>query len=93
MFYKILLAIDVVAAAGVGYFLVIGLQDGSISSFNGGLWAGLIAAVVAVLVGGILLHRANRAALANIVLAILALPAALYGLFVAVLLLTVDNWN
>jgi hypothetical protein len=93
MLYKILLAIDVVAAAIVGYFLLIGLADGSVSSFNGTLWAGIVAAVIAVLVGGVLLHKANRAALANIVLAILALPAALYGFFIAVVLLTVDRWN
>ncbi|MEZ5810911.1 MAG: hypothetical protein R3D45_05785 [Rhizobiaceae bacterium] len=93
MFYRILLGIDAIAALVVGYFLLEGLADGSVSSFNGGLWAGLVAAVIAVLAGGMLLKRANRTALANVVLAILAVPAIFYVLFFAAIVLTVDRWN
>jgi hypothetical protein len=40
-----------------------------------------------------LLQRAGRPLLANALLAVLALPTALYGFFMAVVLLSGASWN
>ncbi len=93
MLYRILLAVDLIAVAIIVWFFVIGLADGSVSSFNAGLWAAILAALAAILGGGIALRRYGKTALANVVLAILAAPTVGYGLFMALLILTVERWN
>ena len=55
MFFRLLLAIDAIAALVILYFFMIGLADGSVSSFNMELWFGVLAAVAAILGGGLLL--------------------------------------
>jgi multisubunit Na+/H+ antiporter MnhF subunit len=45
MLVRTLLGIDLLVALVVLYFFVIGLADGSVSSFNMSLWLGLLAAV------------------------------------------------
>ena len=49
MFFKILLGIDVAVAVVVLYFFEVGLNDGSISSFNMYLWLEMLSCVAAVL--------------------------------------------
>jgi hypothetical protein len=93
MTYRVLLGLDSLAALVVVYFFAVGLADGSVSAFNGELWAGLLLGVAAVIGGGMLLQRAGRPLLANALLAVLALPTALYGFFMAVVLLSGASWN
>jgi hypothetical protein len=93
MFFRILLGIDAIAAAVVVYFFVIGLADGSVSSFNMQLWLGILAAVAAILVGGFLLNAKGQRIAANLVLLILATPAALYGLFMLSIIIFQPRWN
>lgn len=93
LFFRILMGLSIAAASVVVYFFIIGLADGSVSSFNMGLWLGLLAAVALVIGGGIALRRKGRTALANAVLAILAAPAALYGLFMLSVILLGERWN
>jgi hypothetical protein len=92
-FVRTLLGIDVLAALVVVYFFVVGLADGSVSSFNGGLWAGLIAGVAAVVGGGWALQANGRRGAAVAVLLVLAVPAVVYALFLALILITQPRWN
>lgn len=93
MMYWILFGIDAIAAAIFGVFFVIGLADGTVSSFNLDLWFGILFGVAAILGGGVALRRAGRPVLACLVLAILALPTLLYGLFLLVAILSGARWN
>jgi hypothetical protein len=93
MAFKILFGIDALAAGVILYFFFIGLADGSVSSFNMGLWLGILAAASAILGGGYALHAAGRTRLANALLLVLAIPAAIYGLFILLVVLTNPRWN
>jgi undecaprenyl pyrophosphate phosphatase UppP len=91
--FKILLGIDALAAATVGYFFTSGLADGSISDFNIRLWMGILLAISTIIIGGIMLRKATKPALANVVLAVLAVPAILYGIFILAVVVTGAQWN
>ena len=91
--FWILLGIDIVAAAIVGYFFLVGLADGSISAFNIELWCGLLLALAVVFAAGLALRRAGRPILASLVLAVLAVPASLYGVFMLVVIASGARWN
>jgi len=93
MMFKILMAIDALAALIVGCFFVVGLTDGSITAFNMNLWLGILRAVAAVLVGGTLLRNAGKPLLGNLVLAVLAVPTLLYGLFIVLVVASGERWN
>lgn len=92
LFY-VLLAIDVAAALVLLYFFGIGLVDGSVSSFNIALWLVLLAIPAGVVYGAFALNAQGRTGLANLLLAVPAAPAAIYGLFVLLLLVTNPRWN
>ncbi|HET8974056.1 MAG TPA: hypothetical protein VFN63_12310 [Pseudolabrys sp.] len=87
MLVRTLLGIDLLVALVVVYFFVIGLADGSVSSFNMSLWLGLLAAVAAAVGGGWLLNANGRRGAAIAALSILALPGILYGLFVLLIVI------
>lgn len=91
--FVILIAIDGLAALALLYFFALGLADGSVSAANMGLWLGMLAVVGAILLGGALLRQAGRPVLGNLVLLLLACPAALYGLFIAMLISGGGRWN
>lgn len=93
IFIRILLGIDALAALVVVHFFFVGLADGSVSSFNGGLWFGIIAAIAAIVGGGWALQAKGRRGLAAAVLLILAAPAVVYALFIALILITQPHWN
>ena len=93
MFFRLLLAIDAVAALVIVYFFLIGLADGSVSSFNMQLWLGILTAIAAILGGGLLLKAKGQRIAANLVLLILAAPAALYGFFILSIIVLQPRWN
>lgn len=82
----------VVTTASV-YFFVVGLADGSVSSFNAGLWAGLLAVCGAVTGGSYVLKQRGRPGAGALVALILAVPGLAFGLFMLMLLLTNPRWN
>lgn len=92
-FFWILWGFDALIALVVLYFFFIGLADGSVSSFNMGLWLFLLAAVAAILLGSLWLESHDRIGLAKAVLCILAVPGFLYLLFMLVVLITKPRWN
>ncbi|HEX5326573.1 MAG TPA: hypothetical protein VFW75_07880 [Acetobacteraceae bacterium] len=62
------------------FFFFAGLSDGSISSFNIGLWSAVLGGIVAILGGSLLLRSTRMPRLANGLLLLLALPGVLTGL-------------
>ncbi len=74
-------------------FFILGLGDGTVSSFNIGLWIPLLAATVGPLVGGIMLHRRGQTAAGKLLLALLAMPALIALLVLPVLILNPPRWN
>ena len=91
--FRILFAIDALVALVVLYFFVAGLGDGSVSSFNGGLWAGLLLTIAVVLGGGFALNTNGYRRSARAVLAILAVPGLLYAAFILLIVVTQPNWH
>ena len=93
MFFRILLGIDIATAMVILYFFGVGLGDGSVSSFNMHLWLAILAALVAVLGGGLALNAKGYRWAANMVLLILAIPGVLYGLFALSMIVFQPRWN
>jgi hypothetical protein len=93
VFFSILFGIDLIVAAVVLYFFVVGLGDGSVSSFNITLWMAILAGIAAVLGGGWLLNARGQRGAANGVLLILALPGFLFGLFLLAAIILQPRWN
>ena len=91
--YRSTFVVAALTAAVVVVFFVIGIADGSVSSFNIVLWLGILAATAAILLLGRYLHSRGRPGLASAVLAILAVPGLLYGLFLLLVVVTQPRWN
>lgn len=92
-FFWILFGIDAATAMVVLWFFFIGLADGTVSSTNGGMWAALVGGVAAVLGGGWFLNAKGHRGAAKAVLAILAVPGFLFGLFVLAMIVFQPRWN
>lgn len=93
MAFKILWGIDAVIALIFAVFFVIGIADGTVSSFNIGLWLVILCILGGVLAGGPALQRAGRAHLARALLTILAVPGLLAGIFFLALIILHPRWN
>ena len=91
--FRISCAINAFAAAIVVYFFVVGVGDGSVSSFNIGIWIALLAVVSTVVGGSLWLHSIGRRRLALALAAAMAVPALLMGLFFLLLILSGPRWN
>jgi hypothetical protein len=91
--YWILLGIDAAAALVALFFFFIGLADGSVSSFNAGIWLALLGGIGAVIGGGIALNASGRRRTAWAVLSVLAVPAFLSGLLILALIVLQPNWR
>lgn len=82
----------VVALIAIGFFFV-GLADGSVSSFNIGLWMLILAVIAAVVGGSLALRAAGRTGLAMGLATLFAVPSVLIGLFFLVLIAVPARWN
>ena len=85
-------SIVLIAALILVHFFFVGLADGSVSSFNIGLWL-LILGVAAVVVGGGFAMKATRPGLAAMLVMGAAVPCTLLGLFFLVIILVPARWN
>lgn len=92
-FFWILWGIDAVVALIAVYFFFVGLGDGSVSSFNGTLWMGLLAGLAIVLLGSLWLKNHDYMGMAKLLLAIVAVPAAGYGLIILIAIFGGGRWN
>ena len=86
-------AIDAVIASIVLYFFIVGLADGSVSSFNIGLWLVILLGLAIVMGGSLWLKSTGRRRLAMVLLLMLALPGVMVGLFFLVVLIAAPRWN
>lgn len=91
--FRILYVINVIAALIILYFFFLGWSDGSVSSFNIGLWMGILAGLVIILAGSRALKTRGHIAIANALLCVLAIPAILYGIFLLIVLCSGVKWN
>ncbi|MBX7142382.1 MAG: hypothetical protein K1X63_15005 [Chitinophagales bacterium] len=91
--FWILWGIDAVVAAIAVYFFFIGLVDGSVSSFNIKLWIVLLIVLAALLTGTLFLRHHSYLSLSKILLAVVAVPALLYAIFIFVAVITGARWN
>ena len=91
--YRLLLGIDAIAVAILFAFFVIGINDGSVSSFNIGIWAVLLGGTGLIVAGGIWFRRAGHLLPANLLLAVLSVPALLYGLFALAIAVMNPRWT
>jgi hypothetical protein len=81
MKFWILWGWDALIAAIFVYFFLAGLADGSVSSFNMGLWLVTLGIVAVVMLGSLVLRSSNRIVLAVTLLMVLAIPGVLFALF------------
>lgn len=93
MLFWILWSIDAIASLVIIYFFMIGLADGSISAQNIFLWMMLLAAVGIITGGSYWLHIHQHPRAARLVAALLALPAAIYFLFILLIIIAKPRWN
>ena len=91
--FWILWGIDALTALVVLYFFFVGLADGSVSSNNAGIWAVLLLALAVVLLGSLGLKAAGYLGWAKTLLCILAVPATLYALVMALSIFSNQRWN
>lgn len=93
MLFRVLWWFDALVAAVVICFFLIGLADGSVSSFNAGLWTVILLVLAAVLFGSRALRAAGHARTATGLLMVLAIPGVVAVLFMVLLLTTNPRWN
>ena len=91
--FKIFWGIDLLICAIAAIFFFLGLADGSVSSFNMGIWTAILAALAIIMAGSHWLKTAGHLVLATLLLLVLAFPGILCGVFILVLLFTDLNWN
>ncbi len=91
--FRALWVVDLLTALVAAAFFVIGVADGSVSSANIALWAGLLAAIAIVVVGAKALRNRNHLAVACGLAALLALPALLFVFFFGVAIVSGVRWN
>jgi hypothetical protein len=85
-------AVDLVIASVFVYFFFVGLADGSVSSFNMGLWLAILCALGGILGGALALRGTGRTRAATVLATIFAIPGALVGLLYLALLATPARW-
>jgi hypothetical protein len=91
--YRTLFACSLVTSLVAIVFFVIGIEDGSVSSFNLGLWCVLLAGVCASLWAGHAFFSKGKKGLAYAALAVTAVPGIVGALFILLILITQPRWN
>lgn len=91
-FFWILWVFDALIALVILYFFFIGLADGSVSTYNMGIWLLILAVVGAVMLGSLGLIRHNFNFAAKLVLCVLALPGFIYAIFI-LMMMGVKDWK
>ncbi|MFN4255040.1 MAG: osmoprotectant transporter permease [Saprospiraceae bacterium] len=92
-FFWVLWWFDAIVACIALYFFFVGLGDGTVSSFNGGLWSLLLLGLAVILFGSQWLHAHGHPTLAMLLLAVLAVPAFFYLLIIVIAVIGGERWN
>lgn len=85
--------IDAIVAAVFVVFFVIGIADGSVSSFNIVLWVAILGALGLLLGGALALRAKGQLLPALVLLWLLAVPALLVGLLLLLAIIFQPRWN
>jgi len=93
MKFWLLWGFDALVALGFVYFFLVGILDGSVSSFNIVWWLTILAVLAAILGSGYFLRAKGHGIVAACILGLLALPALASLLFFLVILITNPRWN
>ncbi|MDX6765731.1 MAG: hypothetical protein SFU85_02970 [Candidatus Methylacidiphilales bacterium] len=91
--FRTVFSASILGAGVAWFFFFVGLMDGSVSSFNGLLWTGLLLWVSTVPVGGYVLHVQKHPWVSLVVLLTTALPVFVGLVFVLVILMAPPRWN
>jgi len=91
--FWILWGINAIISLVAVVFFLIGLADGSVSSFNMTLWLAILLALAVILRGGHALRAAGRVKFANGLLMLLAIPGVLSGLLLLAAIILQPRWN
>jgi hypothetical protein len=91
--YRTAMGISVAVAAIALYFFLIGIADGTVSSFNIGIWTLLLGGIAAALWAGRFLRTRGRTGLAIAVLCVTAVPGVLGALFLLFIIVAQPRWN
>lgn len=75
------------------FFFLVGVADGSVSSFNAGMWALLLAFTVGVTIGSLFLKVKGRPGLGAVLALVLAVPGVIALLFFLLVLISEPRWN
>jgi hypothetical protein len=86
-------AIDALIGVIALFFFVAGLADGSVSSFNMGIWMAILAALAVVVGGSLGLRALGRPGLGSMLLLVLAVPGVLYAVFLLAVIMSGTSWN
>ncbi len=84
--FWILWSIDAVITLIAFFFFFVGLGDGTVEWDNGMLWLVILIGLTALLGGGYWLYTHQYRLAAIMLMALLAVPGILYGLFMLLLL-------
>jgi hypothetical protein len=93
MFFWFLWGIDLILAFIFFAFFIIGIADGSVSSFNITLWIVIICILAGIIGGSYALRVSGHPVMAIILSLILAIPGLLYALFLLLIILMQPKWN
>jgi hypothetical protein len=93
MRFWIVWGFDAGIALVVLVFFCWGLSDGTVSSFNFGLWMAMLAGVGGVVGGSLWLRSKGRPRGAMAIAMILFVPGLLYALFLLAVLILHPRWN
>ena len=74
-------------------FFFIGLADGSVSSFNIGIWLVIMIALIIIIGGSLLANKHNYPVLGMVLLLLLAVPGLLFGLILFLMTAANTSWN
>ncbi len=91
--FKVLWFLDALITLIALLFFFAGINDGTVSSYNMAIWAGLLFVLPGILIGSLVLYSKKKIILANIILLIPLLPALFYLLFMLVIIFSGARWN
>ena len=74
-------------------FFFLGMVNGSVSSFNIGIWIVILAALAVIIAGSLWLKAVGHPGFGTMLLLVLAIPGLLYGLFILLVAVTKTPWN
>jgi len=91
--FWILWGIDALIGTIAVVFFLLGLANGTVASFNIGIWIAILAALAVILAGSLGLKTAGHPGFGMVLLLVLAIPGLLYGVFLLLVSVSNTSWN